>query len=141
MKTSFIANGTALACVAVLAVSCGGSGSKTPVAVEEETVRNLVRVETVRTETVAQTEEFTGTILPFTENNISPSLALRIQKINADIGSQVSQGQVLVELDKSSLLQSQVQLENLKTDLQRYQTLYQQGGISKQTLDQLETQV
>ena len=141
MKTSMIAKSTAFAALALLAVSCGGGGSQTQTATDTENKKTLVKVATVRTEQVAQTEEFSGTILPFTENNISPSMGLRIGKINADVGDRVSKGQVLVELDRSSLLQSEVQLENLKTDLQRYETLYKEGGISKQSLDQMQTQV
>ena len=140
MKTSMIAKSTALAALALLAVSCGGGGTQTQTSTETEK-KTLVKIAEVGIENVAQTEEFSGTILPFTENNISPSMGLRIGKIHADVGTQVSKGQVLVELDQSSLLQSQVQLENLKTDLQRYETLYKEGGISKQTLDQMATQV
>ena len=132
--------GTALAALALLAVSCGGGGTQTQTSTDTEK-KTLVKIAGVGIENVAQTEEFSGTILPFTENNISPSMGLRIGKIHADVGSQVSKGQVLVELDQSNLLQSQVQLENLKTDLQRYETLYKEGGISKQTLDQMATQV
>jgi len=135
-----IAKSTALAALALLAVSCGGGGTQTQTSTETEK-KTLVKIAEVGIENVAQTEEFSGTILPFTENNISPSMGLRIGKIHADVGTQVSKGQVLVELDQSSLLQSQVQLENLKTDLQRYETLYKEGGISKQTLDQMATQV
>jgi RND family efflux transporter MFP subunit len=141
MKTTLIARGTALAALAFLAVGCGSRGKTTETAVAEEEKKPLVKVYTAALETVAQTEEFSGTILPFTENNITPSMGLRIEKILADVGDRVSQGQVLVELDRSSLLQSQVQLENLKTDLERFQTLYNAGGVAKQQLDQLTTQV
>ncbi|MDL2230626.1 efflux RND transporter periplasmic adaptor subunit [Alistipes sp. OttesenSCG-928-L06] len=140
MKTSMIAKSTALAALALLAVSCGGGSSQKQTTVQEEK-KPLVKVASAVVESVAQTEEFSGTILPFTQNSISPSMGLRIEKIHADVGSNVSRGQVLVELDRSTMLQSQVQLQNLKTDLQRYETLYKAGGISKQTLDQMATQV
>lgn len=138
MKTQNLLKGAALLTLAVLVTGCGGRGTSTTV-VEEK--NPIVKVSTAQMETVAQTEEFSGTILPFASNNISPSMGLRIEKINADVGDRVAKGQVLVELDKSSLLQAQVQLENQKTDLQRYQTLYNEGGVSKQSLDQMATQV
>jgi len=141
MKTTQIIQSTGLAILAVLAMGCGGQNNKNQSTAAAEEKKPLVKVATVQTENVAQLEEFSGTILPFTENNISPSMGLRIQKINADVGDRVSKGQILVEMDRSSLLQSQVQLENLKTDLQRYETLYKEGGISKQALDQMSTQV
>ena len=141
MKTSMIAKSTAFAALALLAVSCGGGGN-TPASTDNaEEKKVLVKIAAATTESVAQTEEFSGTILPFTQNNISPSMGLRIGKILTDVGDRVSRGQVLVELDRSTLLQAQVQLENLKTDLQRYESLYQEGGISKQRLDQIATQV
>ena len=145
MKTQNLLKGAVLTALTALAVGCGGQGgnkqgSETATA-SEEVKKPLVRVADVQSRVVAQTEEFSGTILPATENNISPSIGGRIQKINVDVGARVSKGQVLAEMDQSTLLQAQVQLENLKTDLQRYQTLYAAGGIAKQALDQLQTQV
>ncbi len=145
MKTKNVLGMSALAALVVLsAVGCGGQKAQkqaeADAAAAEAAKKPLVRVQTAAMETVAQIEEFSGTILPFTENNISPSMGLRIEAIRADVGDRVSKGQVLVELDRSSLLQSQVQLENLKTDLERYQTLYAAGGVAKQALDQMATQ-
>jgi RND family efflux transporter MFP subunit len=143
MKTQNLLQVAVLTAFTALAVSCGGGGAKKQAAepAAEEAKKPLVQVATVQTEIVPQTEEFSGTILPATENYISPTMGLRIQKINADVGARVTKGQVLVELDRSNLLQAEVQLENLKTDLQRYQTLYAAGGIAKQALDQIQTQV
>ena len=136
---------SALAAMVILStVGCGGGAAQKQAeadAAAEASKKPLVKIYTAALETVAQTEEFSGTILPFTSNNISPSMGLRIEKIHADVGDRVAKGQVLVELDRSSLLQAQVQLENLKTDLERFQTLYNAGGIAKQQLDQLATQV
>jgi RND family efflux transporter MFP subunit len=144
MKTKNVLGMSALSALVVLLSGCGGQATQKQADAETAAVeaarKPLVRVGTAVAERVVQTEDFSGTILPFTENNISPSLGLRIERILADVGDRVSQGQVLVELDRSSLLQSQVQLENLKTDLQRYQTLYDAGGIARQALDQMRTQ-
>ncbi len=147
MKTQKLLQGAVLVALSVLVVGCGGQAAKKQAEAEAQTAaaeaakKPLVKVSVADLETVAQTEEFSGTILPFTENNITPSMGLRIERILADVGDRVSQGQVLVELDRSSLLQSQVQLQNQKTDLERFQTLYNAGGIAKQQLDQLQTQV
>ncbi|MDR0954171.1 MAG: efflux RND transporter periplasmic adaptor subunit [Rikenellaceae bacterium] len=138
MKTQSLLKGVALVALAVLATGCGNRNSTTTTAEEK---KPLVKVSTARIESVAQTEEFSGTILPFSQNNISPSMPLRIQRILVDVGDRVAQGQILAELDQSSLLQAKVQLENLKADLQRYQALYEAGGVSKQQLDQMTTQV
>lgn len=145
MKTNNVLGMSALAALVVLsAAGCGGPGAGKGAGAADTiavAVKPLVRVAPAVEETVAQTEDFSGTILPFTENNISPSMGLRIERIHADVGSRVSRGQVLVELDRSSLLQSEVQLTNLKADLERYQTLYDAGGVARQQLDQMSTQV
>lgn len=90
---------------------------------------------------VMQQAEFTGTIEPYALNNISPSLGLRIDKIYVEVGDKVKKGQRLVEMDKRQYLQAAVQLSNLETDFVRYKKLYEEGGVSKQQLDQMETQL
>lgn len=101
----------------------------------------LVKVTTSVERDVEQQAQFTGTIEPFLLNNISPSLGLRIDKIYVDVGDRVSKGQLLVEMDKRQYLQAAVQLSNLEVDYLRTERLFQEGGVSKQQLDQLETQL
>ncbi|MEG1794586.1 MAG: efflux RND transporter periplasmic adaptor subunit [Rikenellaceae bacterium] len=101
----------------------------------------VVKLATSYKSPVMQQAEFTGTIEPYAVNNISPSLSLRIDKIHVEVGDKVRRGQLLVEMDKRQYLQAAVQLANLETDFVRYEKLYQEGGISKQQLDQLETQL
>ncbi|MEG0033820.1 MAG: efflux RND transporter periplasmic adaptor subunit, partial [Mucinivorans sp.] len=48
---------------------------------------------------------------------------------------------VLVEMDQRQYLQSAIQTETLETDYIRMKKLYEEGGVSKQQLDQLETQL
>lgn len=101
----------------------------------------LVKVMPASVADVEQQAEFTGTIEPFLINNISPSLGLRIDNIHVDVGDKVTKGQLLVEMDKRQYMQASVQLANLESDYLRTESLYQQGGVSKQQLDQMATQL
>lgn len=132
MKRSFLG-------VLALALMMTGCGPKA--APDTAAKKALVKVATAVESDVEQQAQFTGTIEPFLLNNISPSLGLRIDKIYVDVGDRVSKGQLLVEMDKRQYLQAAVQLSNLEVDYLRTERLFQEGGVSKQQLDQLETQL
>lgn len=65
----------------------------------------------------------------------------RIRNIYVEVGSLVRKGQKLVVMDETNLSQQQTQLATLKRDYERYLELYKVGGISKQQIDQLESQI
>lgn len=139
MRKGLIAKSAAMIAIALLIAGCGGDRKKSKG--EPEVKKVLVRTAPATTGTVKVQEEFTGTIEAYKVNKISPSIAGRIDDILVDVGDRVRKGQLLVEMDKNQYLQTNVQLENIKTDLERYRNLYKEGGISKQQLDQMETQV
>lgn len=126
-----------IAALVLSGATIGCSGDK----VAEAEKLPLVKLAQAQRTMVEQQAEFTGAILPYLENNISPSMGLRIDQIRVDVGDNVRKGQVLVVMDKSQYLQSEVQMSNLETDYARMKALYADGGISKQQLDQLETQL
>ena len=138
MKTIFRSIAAALA--VVLAVSCGNGASKgaqqaeTAMADEAPTVA----VEQVFVREVPQLATYTSTVQAYVKNNIAPQMAGRISKINVEIGDQVTKGQILAEMDKTSLLQAQLQLQNQEVELNRLKTLYETGGISKSDFDAVE---
>lgn len=100
-----------------------------------------VRLETVNVQPVEQTQEFTATVDADVVNNISPSVVLRIDKILVEVGDQVKAGQLLAEMDRSSLVQSKTQLDNIQLEYDRQRALYEVGGTSKQLLDAQQTQL
>ena len=57
-----------------------------------------------------------------------------------EVGDRVRKGQQLVKMESTTLATSTAQLENLKTELNRMQALYNSGGASKQQLDQMQVQ-
>ncbi len=133
---------TSIICITALISSCGGeSGEKGKSNTEELVQTPRVKVEESVEAEVAQKAEFTGSIEAYSVNNIAPSMGLRIEEIRVDVGDVVKRGQIVAKMDQSQYLQTLEQLENLKVDFERMAKLYEQGGISKQQLDQLETQV
>jgi RND family efflux transporter MFP subunit len=64
----------------------------------------------------------------------------RIQRIHVEPGQFVSQGQLLVEMDKTQLIQAELQLANLEVDYRRIDTLLKAGSVSQQQFDQIKTQ-
>ena len=121
---------------ASLLFSCGPKTDDTT-----EVVRPKVKVETAIRSDVIQSSEYTATVQSDIVNKISPAMPARIRKIYVEVGDRVRKGQTLVTLDRTNLAQSQTQIANLERDLQRYQELYEVGGISKQQIEQLEVQL
>ena len=135
MKTIFR---TIVAAAAVMAaVSCGNTTDKSAqqtVAVADPSVA----VEQVSVREVPQLATYTSTVQAYVKNNIAPQMTGRITKINVEVGDNVTKGQILAEIDKSSLLQAQLQLQNQEVELQRLKALYETGGISKSDFDAIE---
>jgi RND family efflux transporter MFP subunit len=129
--------------VAALALFAGCTGKKTteqPTAEKTETAIE-VKVAAVKKQSIDQNQEYTGTILPYSKNMIASQSAMRIEKIQAEVGDYVTQGQLLVKMEETNYLQAKLQLENLKVDYDRTKSLYETGGVSKQVIDQLKTQL
>lgn len=90
---------------------------------------------------VEQTEEYTATVESDVKNNISSNAALRIKKIYVDVGDVVRRGQLLVQMDESSLQQLKLQIENQKVEFNRTDQLYKVGGASKTEWDNAKMQL
>lgn len=90
---------------------------------------------------VDQIEEYTATVESDVKNNISSNAALRIKKIYVDVGDVVRRGQLLVQMDESSLQQLKLQIENQKVEFNRTDELYKVGGASKAEWDNAKMQL
>ncbi len=124
----------------VLLTSCGG-GKQTGETEGDALIKTRVRVEEVRLTPVNQISTFTATVEADKVNNIAPAMGGRIRSINVDVGSNVRKGQALVAMDAATLTQQETQVATLRRDFERYQELYNVGGISKQQLDQVKSQL
>ena len=129
-----------LSALALLAVSCG---NKSEEKAEETQVQEKVQVKIAKVTSadIPQTETYTATVESDMKNNIAPNASYRIEKIYVEVGDQVRKGQVLVQLDASSMQQMKLQLENQKVEFGRTEQLYQVGGASKAEYDNAKMQL
>ncbi|HOY39431.1 MAG: efflux RND transporter periplasmic adaptor subunit [Bacteroidales bacterium] len=139
---SFLLAGAAV--VLLLMSSCGskkGSDSNAQTAAD-----SVKQIKTVKLLTLSKTEvmrnlEYTASISPYEELYMAPAQPGRITKINVEIGDRVSKGQIIAEMDKTTLNQAELQLINLEKDYKRLDTLMQVGGVAAQQYDQIKTQL
>lgn len=125
---------------AVLLAGCGSGSSDNKTAADSTaTALPKVKTETVRVRPVDQTYEFTATVEANVTNNIAPSMGVRIDKINVEVGDLVARGQRLVQMDQTSVIQQRVQLDNLQTEFNRADELYKVGGASRSEWDAKKT--
>ena len=126
-----------LAALAVLAVACK-SDDKAGTA---QQAKPQVKIAKVTSEDIPQAETYTATVESDVKNDIAPNTPYRIEKIYVDVGDNVRQGQVLVQLDASNLQQLKLQVENQKIEFNRTSQLYQVGGASKAEYDNAKLQL
>ena len=133
---------SAILAAALAVAACSQNSGKKQSAAAAETAVPAVRVTVaeVSLQKVSQTEVYSSTVQAFAVNNIAPQSGNRIQKINVDVGSFVSKGQILAEMDKVQLTQQKLQLANAQTELKRLKQLYEQGGISQSDYEAVELQ-
>ncbi|MCQ2068855.1 MAG: efflux RND transporter periplasmic adaptor subunit [Bacteroidaceae bacterium] len=101
----------------------------------------LVKLAEVVEEPVDQLLVYSATIVGEVKNNIAPSAPGRISKIKVEVGDNVKKGQILVEMDETTLSQQEMQLKNLETEFNRIDQLYQVGGVSKSEWDNVKLQL
>lgn len=121
-----------LACgVCMASVACGSKGGN----VEQTAVgeKPKVTTEVVHVEKVDQISVFTGNVEGYAVNNITPQSSRRISRLLVDVGDHVKEGQVVAEMDESSLAQAKSQLATDKAAFERADELYKFGGESKAT--------
>jgi RND family efflux transporter MFP subunit len=127
-----------LLAMALFVASCGGSKQEEEITTEE---LPQVRVATATIQSVEQSRDFTGNVQSFRQNDITPSMPVRIDNILVDVGDNIRTGQILVEMDAVNRQQLNLQLTNLERDFERVSELHRAGGASQQQVDQLRTQI
>lgn len=118
-------------------LSCSTASKET----SEESGPRKVKTAFSGLKNIDQQMDFTGNVVSFEKNIISPSMPLRIKKIYVEVGDPVKKGQLLVQMDPAQLIQTEVQLNNLEKEYARLDTLYKTGGVSEQQLDQIKTEL
>jgi RND family efflux transporter MFP subunit len=125
----------------LLAAGCRGGANKAADEGQAAVKAVQVKVSTSLREQVAENVELTASLQAFKQNFVVPALGARIERIYVEVGDRVSEGQLLVDLDKNQYNQYAVQLANAESNLARMEQVYQTGGISKQQMDELETSI
>lgn len=94
----------------------------------------------VSEDTVSQALLKTGNLIPFRETSIMATSQGQVQKVNFDLGSQIAQGSVLIQIDNKlnqlSLQATELTIEKLKKDVARYNTLYAGNATTELQLNQ-----
>lgn len=106
-------------------------------AVEEA---KIVKVSKLETQEISREQVFSTTLEAQEQVHLVPTMPGRVKKINIEVGSRVSAGKILVEMDQTNLFQAKVQLANLKTELDRMTILLKSNSVSQQSYDQVKTQ-
>lgn len=127
-----------LSLLSLIAVGC----SKKEVKEEAKKTTDVfkVKIEQAQSKEIDRIYEFSTTVDAAVKNYIASAGGTRIEKIFVEVGDVVKKGQQLVKMESTQLATSLAQLDNLKIELERVKVLYQSGGVSKQQLDQLQTQ-
>ena len=98
---------------------------------QEEDKKVKIKVEQVFQKEIDMLYDYTAIVQAEAVNNIAPTIPGRIDKIYVEVGSRVSKGQLLVQMDANSLTQAKSKLDNLETTFKRINELYKVGGVSK----------
>lgn len=123
--------------LAILA-SCSGKKDKTS---NENAVEAIpVKVQKLKSTEIAKTLDYTANLEADEQVFYAPAATGRIEKILVEVGDRIKKGQLLVEMDKTSLRQAEIQLKNLETEYNRAVQLNKTGSISKQAYDAAVTQ-
>ena len=138
MKTREMLKVIPLVTLALL-MSCSGEKKDTATETHDEKVK--VKIEQVSAQDVDQIADFTATVEANIKNNIAPQSPVRIEKLFAEVGDHVKEGQLLVKMDANNLKQAKVQLENQEVEFKRIDELYKVGGASKSAWDAQKTQL
>lgn len=118
------------------AVACGNQGAQQNAA-PEATVPN-VEVATATVRDVPQDNVYASTVQAYAVNNIAPQTAGRIRKINVEVGDYVVKGQILAEMDRLQLEQTELQVQNDDIEYERLKGLYAEGGVSQSDFETAE---
>ena len=129
-----------LAIMIVFMYACGGGGNAEQTTTSQDSLV-LVKVQMVSAQPVEQLTELTGNIEAKTINFIAPTIPGRIDNIFVEVGSRVRKGQLLVQMDKTNLVQAKLQLTNAERELGRVSELLKSGSATQQQYDQLTSQV
>ena len=84
-----------------------------------------VKITTVKSQSVGQSETYTATVESDVKNNIAPNSPMRIRKILVEVGDKVGKGQVVALLDATNQNQMEMQIQSQQSSIKGQQANYQ----------------
>ncbi|MDR0428054.1 MAG: efflux RND transporter periplasmic adaptor subunit [Dysgonamonadaceae bacterium] len=142
MKTNYVLKVLPFVLGLTLFISCGEKKSQDQ---ENESATGNAKPKVNVTETflqpVSDLSTYTANVQADVVNQIIPTIPTRIEKIYVEVGTRVTKGQKLAQMESSNLRQQQTQLMTLKKDYNRYVELLKVGGVAQQQVDQLKSQL
>ena len=129
--------------MALLAVSCGRrnsgkSSSPFPPMMADPNAPVNVEIAVTEYRDVPQDETYSTTVQAYAVNNVVPQTGSRIKRILVEVGDFVARGQVLAEMDQTSLEQTKLKLDNDALELSRLKELYEAGALSKSDYEAMQ---
>lgn len=132
-------------------VGCNGAEANeaTPaVAIEDEIVLRTVETEKISTMSMSNSMEYSGRVAPSKEVSVASNMSGKILTANFDIGDTVNEGDVLVIVDDSDLVDNMRNMEanyaiselNFRNSEKIYNNniiLFDEGVISQSDIDQI----
>jgi RND family efflux transporter MFP subunit len=130
-------------CIAICALVIGLSSCNKSTKTDSKQATEIpnVRIQQATERKVELTYELTATVQPDAKNSIAPSTPGRIRDILVEVGSHVTKGQKLVQMDVANLSNLETQIDNVKRMFKRTQELFNVGGASQQDLDNAKLQL
>lgn len=129
-----------LVALAVLS-GCTKAEKENETAQEAQPVLPAVELAKVARTVVDHASVYTANVEAYKTNNITSALPNRIKEILVDVGDNVVKGQKLAVLDDVTIEQSRLRLENSEREYERALRLYEIGGGTRQSVDQLKTEL
>jgi membrane fusion protein (multidrug efflux system) len=126
--------------VTVLFASCSKSTNKEATVSVVDTTVYRVKTLILEKQKVAQNIEYTANLMAYEEINYAPASPGRIETINVEVGSRVTKGDVIAQMDRTQLMQAQEQYLNAQSNFQRMDTLRKLNSISEQAYEGVKTQ-
>lgn len=124
----------------IFGTACTSKNEKKEDAAKAEVKQAMpVKIMVVSPEVITRNIDYTASLIPFEEVHLAPSAPGRIEKINVEIGDNVSKDQVVALMDRTNLEQARINLMNLETNFRRLDTLKKTNSISDQQYDQVKS--
>ena len=137
----FIKALTILSSVILIAWGCSSRAGETGEGTGSgDNLAESVRVMELDYSEISRNITYPATLMAYREVHLASASPGRIDRLHVEAGDRVSQGQLLVEMDRTQLQQAQVQLANVERDYGRLDTLRKVGSIPQQQYDQVRTQ-